>query len=417
MSSTANTYVSRSVLCIYCSHSHPQTSIPAMNYKKNSPAPIKIPNATFNRPKVQLVRTSVSSPDGSVQQPQRPPSQASYDEMTSAMSGRNLARALLGNSFVLSSGQDSARANKYRSGASNLTRSDSAVLPRGEHPYGLERSLSMNSDILSPGSSTAPDIPPVPPIPDLSNYMSPVKGPSPPNRSPRSVSPTVSPRSPVHPDSPIQADDGFASRPMTVASSVALLSALGYTRDSRGISYDFSSNRISKISEVPSDQTASPQPPMGPQDEDQGEEPSMDEEVEVEKKVEEGQLAESEQEQDLLVPKDRPTSQGHLVPPSPIPVTPSSATGTGFDAMLDYYQSDDMTSPGPFPVAATYRGPAFSPISEESSSQLSPPAPYKDDEDVPRPASRIVVTSVGPQLTISSPSGTSLDSKMSWYMC
>lgn len=47
--------------------------------------------------------------------------------------------------------------------------------------------------------------------------------------------------------------------------------------------------------------------------------------------------------------------------------------------VLNYYAIPNSPSPSPQVADTAYR-PAFSPISEESSSQLSPPAPYKSDK-------------------------------------
>ncbi|KAF5365255.1 hypothetical protein D9758_005392 [Tetrapyrgos nigripes] len=132
----------------------PQSHLQGFQHpKKVPPSPIKIPRTS---PKIQIVRSSVQSnsdikpdyPLSSYLQSQPPQSnqhQSSYDSYepysydsagnsasTSAVSGTTLARALIGNTFVLSSDE---HASRYRSGGSALTRSDSATLPRGEREY------------------------------------------------------------------------------------------------------------------------------------------------------------------------------------------------------------------------------------------------------------------------------------------
>ncbi|KAK7460863.1 hypothetical protein VKT23_008793 [Stygiomarasmius scandens] len=115
--------------------------------KRTAPSPIKIPR---NMPKVQVIRSSVQSassnnppplPQPSSIQPVASSSSDPYEPYpypssypssasTSAVSGTTLARALIGNTFVLST--DEGYRARYRSGGTGLTRSDSATLPRGE---------------------------------------------------------------------------------------------------------------------------------------------------------------------------------------------------------------------------------------------------------------------------------------------
>lgn len=104
----------------------------------------------------------------------RPDSPMSADDM-SALSGTTLARALIGNSFILSSDM---RASRYRSGMSSNTmmRQDSATLPRGENPflnspYWRDKRISGGDIILTPDSSRSSAVPPVPPIPSGSSMM------------------------------------------------------------------------------------------------------------------------------------------------------------------------------------------------------------------------------------------------------
>lgn len=79
----------------------------------------------------------------------------------SAISGTTLARALIGDSFVLSSD----RSSRYRSGASVLTRSDSATLPKGDFPFSPAWSVGKDGN-FTPVDSMGFPIPPVPAMPD-----------------------------------------------------------------------------------------------------------------------------------------------------------------------------------------------------------------------------------------------------------
>ncbi|KAJ6511372.1 hypothetical protein C8R47DRAFT_732240 [Mycena vitilis] len=132
------------------------TDSPVMGPRKGAgkgvPAPIKIPNASLHGPRVQIVRSSTAQ--------SRPDSMFSFDG-TSAVSGTTLARALIGDTYVLSGD----RSSKYRSGASVLTRSDSATLPRGEHPFSPAWSIR-KSGAFTPVDGMGVAIPPVPQMPE-----------------------------------------------------------------------------------------------------------------------------------------------------------------------------------------------------------------------------------------------------------
>jgi hypothetical protein len=62
---------------------------------------------------------------------------------------------------------------------------------------------------------------------------------------------------------------------------------------------------------------------------------------------------------------------------SPTASSEDLQSAKNLEDVLNYYSLPD--SPAPLLMNANYR-PAFSPISEESSSQLSPPTPYKNDK-------------------------------------
>ncbi|KAI0634278.1 hypothetical protein C8Q77DRAFT_1072915 [Trametes polyzona] len=136
--------------------------------RKPTPSPIKIPNnSTSSKIKVQSAAensadTNKSAPPLLPTKNSRPPSPSSAitDDISSAVSGTSMARALVATSFVLSS---ESRASKYKSG---MTRQDSATLPRGEHPlinspYTRERRAS-SGDL---GSARSSSVPPVPRLP------------------------------------------------------------------------------------------------------------------------------------------------------------------------------------------------------------------------------------------------------------
>ncbi|KAJ7057079.1 hypothetical protein C8F01DRAFT_1153323 [Mycena amicta] len=110
--------------------------------RKGAPSPIRIPNAALHGPRVQIER--------SISTQSRPESMFSLD-------------ALIGDSFVLSHD----RSSRYRSGASVLTRSDSATLPRGEHPFSPAWSIR-RSGAFTPleGDLDVPPLPPMPVMPD-----------------------------------------------------------------------------------------------------------------------------------------------------------------------------------------------------------------------------------------------------------
>ncbi|CAK5278400.1 unnamed protein product [Mycena citricolor] len=121
-----------------------------LSNRKGAPAPIKIPNVAIHAPKVQIDRSASTV--------SRPESMFSL-EGASAISGTTLARALIGDAFVLSHD----RSSRYRSGASVLTRSDSATLPRGDFLFSPGRRSGPLSGTFTPLDADGV----VPPMPDL----------------------------------------------------------------------------------------------------------------------------------------------------------------------------------------------------------------------------------------------------------
>ncbi|KAG2361088.1 hypothetical protein BDR07DRAFT_1410817 [Suillus spraguei] len=128
--------------------------------KKSVPSPIFIPEVEIAPTKTPTRRPTASSESsGTNLQPfpsTSPPSPMDSENM-SALSGTTLARALIANSFILSS---SDRGSRYRSG---MARQDSATLPRGDHLL-TEIALARNS-----GRNSI--VPPVPPLPSGSGVL------------------------------------------------------------------------------------------------------------------------------------------------------------------------------------------------------------------------------------------------------
>jgi hypothetical protein len=279
--------------------------------KRHAPAPISIPTLGAHAPKVQLVRSGQQS---------RPISATSIDE-ASSVSGTTLARALLANTFVLSN--DNRRASRYRSDVSVLTRSDSATLPRGDHPllnspYGTERVLSAASD----GFGARPFAKPVPPVPENAEQVY--------------VPPTH------------QRDTG---RP---------LHAKQMSHDSQASSAG-SAIIVSPTSLMHSLDSPESDPPKTatPDDVSQGDVPLS---------AAEPSPAES-------------TSLAYLASESDVPTSSASdqqSPGQLMGDVLEYYNMPGSAPPGEF----GYK-PAFSPIVEETGSQLSPPTPMSNRGRVP----------------------------------
>ncbi len=331
-----------------------------MMYKRTAsrapaPTPIKIP--TLHGAKVQLIRSTSASDRRS-----RPTSQISSIEELSAVSGSTLARALMANSFVLSS---DTRLSRHRSGASSLVRTDSATLPRGEHPFMnspviRDRTLSWGSQFsssLSPASSEA-----VPPIPFNAELVySPPKNPrletnksidAPKRASTGSImglsTSDADPNPSASPPLPYPAPPG----------SNSLTSA--------ALSDHHYSEPLEKINEIsPAGSKEFHEIDVNPQ------------EVSAADVV--GDISE-----EVLSPLASNTANSApSINPDPdqqYPVTPSTGASTtsGRDIgdVLDYYEHSRSNEPTV--ESNEYRLP-FSPIPEELSSQLSPPSPFKQD--------------------------------------
>lgn len=307
--------------------------------RRNPPTPIKIPNLSMHGPQVHIVRSA--EPNNS-----RPLSEISSAE-SSAVSGQTLARALLGNSFVLSS---DARSSRYRSGFGGLVRSDSATLPRGDHPlmnspHWRDRALSGTSDTFA----ADPDVPPVPSNAD--KVYVPPQTPRHSGAEPKRKSNVRRHSSAGSLPSPVSEGDSNDSRSRS--------NSIGeFTREMEKIGKDIQAlRRISRISEAPSTTPTTPANPEIPLHT-----PSEPSPVEVPSTQEEPSPPPSEP------PNHSPTTSNSRSPGVSSTTTTSSVISSTkeLENVLDYYSSSD----GPERAFA----PAFSPIIEESSSQLSSPA-------------------------------------------
>ncbi|KAJ7507275.1 hypothetical protein B0H11DRAFT_197595 [Mycena galericulata] len=303
-----------------------------MAARKGAPSPIKIPNASLHGPKVQIVRSAASQ--------SRPESMFSLDG-ASAISGTTLARALIGDSYVLSSD----RSSRYRSGASVLTRSDSATLPRGDNPFSPAWS-GRKSGAYTPVDSMGFPIPPVPQMPEeLRRVIAE-------NRD------------------RLKADESAAkkSRPQSVSDAEAPVSP-----HQRTLSEDARvSHRVSLIPEAPTPTSSAPfTPDAGPSTPDA---PSV---------------SDSAPRSDT---SPNTSNFHHGASPSTFPTSPGQSSTSASEArdsrdidnVLDYYNfepspgfqegaSSSFDPPTPDIVVDQSRfHPAFSPITEESGSQLSP---------------------------------------------
>ncbi|KAJ6612817.1 hypothetical protein B0H10DRAFT_1952060 [Mycena sp. CBHHK59/15] len=308
------------------------TAIPSlMAARKGAPSPIRIPNATLHGPRVQIVRSSTV--------PSRPESMYTLDG-ASAVSGTTLARALIGDSFVLSTD----RSSRYRSGASVLTRSDSATLPRGEHPFSpawtIRKSGAITPDSFIGIDSMGFPIPPVPPMPE--NLRQAIAAETRDRQKIDDVAPKWSRRR-------SNSDAETPVSPLVRTNSGSKI--LG--EDARR------SRRVSRISEIATP-PVTPEVPSGP-DSAAFLSPAP---------------SDTQNFNNGLSPSTFPTSPGQSS-------TSNTRSSQDLDNVLDYYNfepspgyadgSSSFDLPSPDVPADTNRyQPVFTPITEESGSQLSP---------------------------------------------
>jgi hypothetical protein len=294
--------------------------------RKAAPSPIKIPNASLHGPRVQLVRSSTAQ--------SRPESTFSF-EGVSAVSGTTIARALIGDSFVLSND----RSSKYRSGASVLTRSDSATLPRGEHPFSPAWSIR-KSGAFTPIDAMGVAIPPVPQMPEELR------------------------RAIAESRDKLMVDESAERRNRRRSGSDAETPITPLMRTNSGSRIrGEDTRRISRISEAPTTSSTAPMTPnTSATDSVANTEPSPN----------------TSNFQAGASPASFPTSPGEST--NSVSDTRSSRD---IDNVLDYYNFEpspgypggqsafDLPSPDA-PIDPNRFQPAFSPITEESGSQLSP---------------------------------------------
>lgn len=290
-------------------------------------------------PKVQIIRSSGGS-KGTWHSPSRPESIHSGDEYSaSAVSGTTLARALIGNTFVLSTDERDERAARYRSWGSVLTRTDSATLPRDENPF-----------LSPPMSHGTPDtnhsLVPLPSNAD-SVYIPP--------KNPRRLSDARRKRQSIGNSIPRSDSEGEI-----LARSNSIGAPLPSDTQQSHISETDNSVLNNKPSLLNDESIAPPAP-------------------------------DTAQSPYLSPNHARPVSHASSDGGSSNRPTSSTSSGKGYDTMLDdYYSNADLTSPAspdpavsgghiPMTVDNPHFRPPFSPITEESSSQLSPPSPYRRD--------------------------------------
>ncbi|KAJ3515608.1 hypothetical protein NLJ89_g1656 [Agrocybe chaxingu] len=264
---------------------------------------------------------------------------------SSAVSGTNFARALLSNAFVL---PNDNRFSKFRTSTVGLTRSDSTTLPRGDHA-----GPSSYHDRFSVG-------PDAPPIPSNAGFLY-----EPPKKSragewrekKRQELKRRSSTGSLHPK--ILPETPSSDRPISV-----LLSP--------GAEFDLN-DLNSLLLKSPALVQTPPPPPRSPL-------PPTPQP----KRIEESKTVEL-----APIPAARPLPVGPQTPPSdflnllsPAPSSDGlpSAKNMESDDVLNYYSHPD--SPEPL-MTGGYR-PGVSPISEETSSQLSPPTPYRDRRESQR---------------------------------
>ena len=252
-------------------------------------------NRQASRPSDLLIGTRTTRPLSSL-----------FDIASSAISGTTIARALMFNSFVLSTD----RSSLYRSGTSaGLTRTDSATLPNWD--------WNSHNDSFSVGS----DAPPIPPNAELL-YEPPRKSRKEGKHSKQSSSSSPSPKIPL---------------------------------DTPSISNTTRLNSVIVNADVDDLETFLPGKPGTPP------RLSIDE-------------APNQASQRLPVEPQLPSQDSDT---QPSPLSSYNTSPKELEGLLNYYSLPD--SPELLIAARGFR-PMFSPISEESSAQLSPPTPYRSDK-------------------------------------
>ncbi|PPQ92532.1 hypothetical protein CVT25_010365 [Psilocybe cyanescens] len=312
--------------------------------KKSTPNPITIPAGS---PQTQNNPTIISG-DSSTTFSNIGPLSASIDTpASSSISGTTLARALMSNSFVL---PHDHRMSRYRSSVNGLTRSDSTTLPRAEHSFGA----AYNNDRFSIG----PDAPPIPSNaeflyepPKKARGSAAIKEKSSQNLKRRSSTGSLNTRN--LPDTP----STNSNRPNSVLFSP-------------GVEFDMHAILL----RTPEDQKppSLPRSPLPPT-------PRLPYSAGPDRTsfTQESLSDKSYQEAIQRFPLDSQLMSPDLTQLSPATSSEGPLSAKNYEDVLNYYSLPD--SPAPNISGNTYR-PAFSPISEESTSQLSPPTPYRSDK-------------------------------------
>jgi len=340
--------------------------------RKTAPAPIRIPNPAIHGPKVQLQRSAQVGSHGvtaiasntSQLHPDSPSSPVS------AISGTTLARALIANSFILSS---DVHGSRYRSGASaSGARQDSATLPRGEHPflnspYWRDKRISGGDIILTPEPVRNSFVPPIPRMPSASSLW--VKS----SKSARSSAATSESREKGRRPSAIDvsrhASGSSQCSPRLYGAEPIppLIRAPGSSEDAA--SNGLASRRISRIVEMPSPAPSAPgtldlgdiKYPAEGYSPAQGSSPLAKRNPNGEKTPSSG----------CDIPTSSPDPQGR--PPqrlshSDTSLSPNSGLSTGIANVLDDYM---------FTSSAESGRSDPSPMAPESSASITAPTPYR----------------------------------------
>ena len=259
----------------------------------------------------------------------------------------------MANSFAFSADH---RGSRYRSGVS-LVRADSATLPRGEFsllhsPHWRERTNSGGELTLSPSSALTPPVPPVPDNAELVYVPPKAARHTPESRSKRYDSATVTTPSDRGSDSGMTSP--LANGELQVLRRTARVpgqnvSPLPKPHDPAAAPPGCDQSSVTDAhppKDVP-DQDPKPLQPVSPPDPTPSPSPSS-------------LKQESDKSLDSAV--------------SPVASEPPSS-GRDIDNVLDYYSLNDNSSD----IAVHGFRPAFSPISEETSSQVSPASAYRRD--------------------------------------
>ncbi|TFK75679.1 hypothetical protein BDN72DRAFT_450169 [Pluteus cervinus] len=358
--------------------------------KRQPPTPIIIPNTG-------IVSTKVESPELS-RQPSVADSAVS-DSDSSAVSGTTLARAILGNTFVLSA---DTRLSRHRSGMS-LNRADSATLPR-DNAY-------LNSPYWRDGSGVSPVsgglLSPMPPVPlDAGQVYVPPRTP----RTPRQV---MTNRTDIRPPESKKWIGRIVPENDLANTHLNAVTRISETQAARRIS------RISEASTAPSTPETTYNTPKKPSP--NGVELSPPSQSEAGSPLTPQLPAERpetpqeprtplpalpttpprkqqqpEQHSPTSIRSLRQSAEGHDndTPTSTVPHSSPSRSSVSsakdIGDVLDYYSFMET----PEPVAHLGFRPQFSPISEESPSQLSPQSLGRRRESQRSQASSINLPSV-----------------------